>query len=241
MDTGNQERRLRQALGRQGVVQLDAVFITHGDDDHSGLLSQLETMVPVRSIGVPAPTVECSCDQCVDVMGTLSSMKAEGRLSLHVGDRLAIGNFKLDVVAPETFVDRGGNADSLVLLLSYDRMDGLLPLYALLTGDAEGDVLGELVQRGLIPTPIAAFKVGHHGSAQSVNEPLLASLRPSVALISVGADNRFGHPNDQVLEDLQESGTAIHRTDLEGDINVVFSDQGLRVSTQSGGGLGDIE
>jgi beta-lactamase superfamily II metal-dependent hydrolase len=74
------------------------------------------------------------------------------------------------------------------------------------------------------------LKVGHHGSATSTSMSFLEAIRPEYAVISVGAKNKFGHPNPGTLERLETIGAKVYRTDLNG--SVVFRSDGNRVRPQ---------
>jgi competence protein ComEC len=89
----------------------------------------------------------------------------------------------------------------------------------LLTGDVELDAQAELLGTG---TDLRAevLKVPHHGSRYSAEE-FLAAVRPRVAIVSVGANNRYGHPSQHTLDELTEAGARVMRTDLKGDIAVL--------------------
>jgi competence protein ComEC len=94
---------------------------------------------------------------------------------------------------------------------------------ALLTGDAYVDV-----ERALAAEvgDIHLLKVGHHGSDTSTDPLFLASAQPELALVSVGARNRYGHPAPAVLERLRAAGARVHRTDLEGTVRVIVRGDG---------------
>jgi competence protein ComEC len=104
-----------------------------------------------------------------------------------------------------------GNGGSVVLLAT----DG--EFSALLTGDAESEVLEALRRDGRLPD-VDVIKVGHHGSAGCVNDVDLDTLTPDAAVISVGTGNRFGHPTPSTLALLGRRGVAVLRTDRLGDI-----------------------
>jgi competence protein ComEC len=87
----------------------------------------------------------------------------------------------------------------------------------LLLGDAESE------QQALVRVPpVQVLKVAHHGSSYQ-DSALLDSLRPRVALVSVGAGNDYGHPNESVLARLRANGALVCRTDLDGDVAVVHA------------------
>jgi competence protein ComEC len=102
---------------------------------------------------------------------------------------------------------------------------------ALLTGDAEAPVEAMLIERGSL-TPVDVLKVGHHGSHSSSTPEFLSAVHPSVAVISAGIGNDYGHPAPETLAAL--SGTAVFRTDLDGDIEIVTDGSAFQVRTGRG-------
>ncbi|HTI28842.1 MAG TPA: ComEC/Rec2 family competence protein [Methylomirabilota bacterium] len=105
---------------------------------------------------------------------------------------------------------------------------------ALLTGDAEMPVEALLAHRGLL-TQVDVLKVGHHGSHSSSGPELLAAARPGVALISAGVGNDYGHPHQVTLDHLHAiPGLRLHRTDLEGSIEVISDGLRYRVTSRLG-------
>ena len=87
---------------------------------------------------------------------------------------------------------------------------------ALLTGDADAAIEDLLLDQGRI----TALKVGHHGSRTSTSEAFVRATSPRYALISVGARNRYGHPDPAVLARLERAGARIYRTDLDGTVTL---------------------
>ncbi|HUH16555.1 MAG TPA: ComEC/Rec2 family competence protein, partial [Methylomirabilota bacterium] len=102
---------------------------------------------------------------------------------------------------------------------------------ALLTGDAEAPVESALVARGLLG-PVDLLKVGHHGSHSSTTPGFLSATRPSVAVISSGAGNEYGHPAPETLSAL--AGIAVLRTDLHGDVEIASDGASCRIRTNAG-------
>ncbi len=103
------------------------------------------------------------------------------------------------------------NESSLVLTLD------LLGKSFIFTGDATSEVEKEILKDN--PNlSCDVLKVGHHGSSTSTCEEWLDCLRPKEAIISCGANNKYGHPNEDVVERLERRGVKIRRTDLEGTI-----------------------
>lgn len=94
----------------------------------------------------------------------------------------------------------------------------------LLMGDLER--AGEAALTPTLTRPVPWLKVGHHGSASSTTPAFLEAARPAVAVISVGAGNRFGHPDPAVLERLRSAGATVLRTDHHGTITLQPADPG---------------
>jgi competence protein ComEC len=253
IDTGNHEKELRRGLGRQGIYRLDAIFITHADDDHCGSLESLRGIVAVDRVCVAKPLLDCPCSSCQGLLGKARRLVGDGGIEgLEVGDRIRVGAFDLEVVWPEGFKEKGGNADSLILLLrapaqstspalplnaredapnlpSEANADDKANWKALFCGDAEWRELDALIGKGRL-NDIDILKVGHHGSRASVNDALLEALKPRIALISVGAYNRYGHPTQEAVEALEKAGVEVFRSDEEGDVVCEFSLEKVSVS-----------
>src|SRR5262249_27257383 len=130
---------------------------------------------------------------------------------------------KLETLNPQgggewiTKVRSGGsveNANSVVMRLSYGNFAMLL------TGDAETETEQVMMNAGA-PLRAQVLKVGHHGSRYATSSKFLEAVHPDVAIISVGTENRYGHPAEQTLNRLQKAGVKIYRTDLNGEIAIV--------------------
>jgi competence protein ComEC len=118
------------------------------------------------------------------------------------------------------------NNNSLVMRARLDGRTVLLP------GDAETEEQQELLSR-LGPAAVQAdiLKVAHHGSADQ-DQSFLDAVNPAVALVSVGLDNDYGHPNPALLARLARAGARVLRTDRNGDIAAVATGGGLAVSAR---------
>jgi len=89
----------------------------------------------------------------------------------------------------------------------------------LFTGDAETEVEDELIGGG-VNLKADVLKVAHHGSRNATSQNFLEKVQPKFAVISVGADNQFGHPNAMTVKRLENIGAEILRTDKDGDIKI---------------------
>jgi len=103
------------------------------------------------------------------------------------------------------------------------------PISFLFTGDIYKESERDLIEKGVnIDSDI--LKLGHHGSKTSSSEEFLKEVSPEIAIISVGKENRYGHPHQEVLELLEKYGIKILRTDLDGDIKIISDGKNYGVS-----------
>ena len=228
IDTGNHDTLLKESLARQGIFHLDAVLITHADDDHCGSLQALDGVVAIDSVLVARDAVTCDCESCERLIASASSVVGNSNVEpLAVGDTVTCGEFSLNVIWPHKFNDEGGNADSLCLLASLATSGGTWT--ALFCGDAESDQLKEMIDEGTLGD-IDIYKVGHHGSKAALTESIVEAIRPEISLVSVGSGNRYGHPAAKTLSLLENVGSHVFRTDEMGDVSCEFSNDGIRVT-----------
>ena len=190
-----------EALLSQGISRLDGLIVTHPDRDHAGGVSYFLTRIQTDRLILPY--VE---DEELDSLAKAT----DGAVDYVSQDVVyTFGDTKMTIFAPFNYYS--GNESSICIL--FQREDcGIL-----ITGD-RGE-LGEsvLLNEHSIPD-VDVLVVGHHGSAGSTTDALLKATTPEVAFISVGEDNRYGHPSQKVLDKLIEAGCEIYRTDLHGTI-----------------------
>ena len=107
----------------------------------------------------------------------------------------------------------GSRNCGLAALMSAGEYDILIP------GDMPAAAERVLADTHSLPQ-VEVLVVGHHGAAGSTAPELLQAVSPEIAVISVGADNSYGHPAQAVLDRLTEAGAAVYRTDQAGDITI---------------------
>jgi len=114
------------------------------------------------------------------------------------------------------------NDDSVVLMLKYGETE------ILLTGDIEAKAERRIILNGA-DLDADILKVAHHGSKTSTIEEFLYEVSPQVAIIQVGAKNRYGHPTQEVLSRLENFGVKLYRTDVDGDIKIISDGKNYQV------------
>lgn len=214
------DARVVSALVRNNVHHIDAVFVTHWDEDHWGGLPDVLDRFSVGSIAVAADALGSAPAEVLNRPSVTYRQVARG-------DTVDIGAFRARVMWPFDTVDGEGNEDSLVLLLSYAQEGKSLRM--LLTGDAELDQECEFVQE---VGDIDVLKLGHHGSKDSVDTDLLEALKPELSIASAGEGNRYGHPSDACIDAVSDAGGAFACTIERGDITVSPTAAGFAMRCQ---------
>lgn len=233
IDTGNQDNLFKQRLAEEGINHLDGLIITHPDDDHCGSLDIIKQLVQVDNIYVARDLPSNAGDNCKKLMSELKQIVNDNKIiKLNVGDKISFGEIELDVIWPDKLKDDGGNCDSVCVIANIDiSNDGEIEARALLCGDAEKDEIDEMISKRRIPK-LDIYKCGHHGSGNALNENNVRIISPKITLISVGAKNKYGHPNSKTIKYLESVGSKIYRTDYNGTITCKFSSTSIDISTQ---------
>ena len=207
--------------------EIEMVVVTHPEYDHlTGLVSVIERYRVKQLVS----------NSLVTQTGVFNQFRKEviereiPVYSPKAGDKIKIGSLEFLVLFPkEKLGDEivwrtqddpqvlgvsnytgNFNETTIVSLLLYGRFK------ALLTGD-----IGEKQERELETKQTEVLKVAHHGSKYSTSQDFLEKIKPDLAVISVGASNRYGHPTSEVLERLKNLDVKILRTDIDGEIEIV--------------------
>lgn len=211
VDAGPDSAVLKTRLKELGVHKIDMLIFTHTHQDHLAGAKNLG-----RSFGVKEIVVAAGAEYDKDVKAIARDLSASVRTILE-GDVLRTGEFELVCLSPRMSVlDSDANESCLILLADDDESSGPDFENVLITGDAEAITVMQALHK--TRKRIEVFKVGHHGSARSVNENLVVIMQPKKAVISVGRNNSYGHPKQGVLELLNRFSIPYLRTDLAGTI-----------------------
>ncbi|WGY03894.1 ComEC/Rec2 family competence protein [Nocardioides sp. QY071] len=230
VDAGPDPRAVDRCLDRLGVEQVPLLVLTHFHADHvDGIAGVLDG----RSVAAVETTALADPPGGVRLVRRAAAAAGVPVATAAYGLTRRIGEATLQVLHPElpgAMVDGPGdgstaNDASVVLLVE------VAGVRLLLTGDLEPP--GQAEVAGLVgDLDIDVLKVPHHGSSHQ-DLDWLTDLRPEVALVSVGADNDYGHPSPEVVRGLEAAGAEVLRTDRDGDIAVVGdSSGGVRATTR---------
>lgn len=227
---GGPDRALERKLG--GLLPyfdrtIDLLVVTHPHEDHVAGFDYLFDRYDIRSVLITDILHESGAYK--EFLRQLEKRNIPHHFT-RAGDRISLGpDVRITILAP-THSFSGSTEDdlnnsSVVAMLEHSTKTFLL------TGDAGTQVEEELIQNGLT-RHVDVLKTGHHGSRTSTGDALLDAITPTVAIISAGESNMYGHPHSETLERLKERGIRTLRTDTDGDITLVSTGAGVTVDTE---------
>lgn len=211
-----------------GIRKLDAVFVSHPDNDHaSGILELLkmgeEGGVEVCQIVLPGIAEKLREEQLGQLMTAANADEQDGLVEIRwlaAGDSWQVGSADFLCLHPQagsTLEDPNAYSECVYIEFRESRgeRNRVQPVITmLLTGDVEGEgeraLLEELKSRGI--RQVDVLKVAHHGSKGTTSRELLKQIEPVVSVISSGRNNRYGHPHEELLERLHEADSVIFGT-----------------------------
>ena len=218
IDAGPNKKVLRELAKQMPFYDrsIDVIIMTHPDSDHIGGFPAILESYTVDMVLESGVTCKNSiCDE-------LDRLLVEKNLEKKIVQRGTVINLGSDVYLDVLFPDREAvnfetNLASLVIKIVYKDNSFLL------TGDSPDEIEEYLLSLDLSDLDVDVLKLGHHGSKTSSSQSFIGFTSPDVVVISVGADNRYGHPHQEVLDILDNFQIGTLRTDHKGTI-VIKSD-----------------
>ena len=199
-----------------GINKIDYLFLTHGDYDHMG-----ESIDLVENFKVEK--VIFNCGEYNDLEKELIKVLDKKKIPYYSCIKeLNIDKNKLYFLQTKEFDNENDNSNVI-----YTELNGYKFMFM---GDASNTIEYEILNEYNLPD-IDVLKVGHHGSKTSSSEEFINEIKPKYSIISVGKNNRYGHPNKEVLENLDNS--KIYRTDQDGSIMFKIKNNKLKIETCS--------
>lgn len=209
IDAGNnaQGTKVQNYIQKQGVNKLKYVICTHPDADHIGGIDVILYKFDCETVFMTEE--QRATDTYRDVTAAMNTKGYTATMPI-VGNTYPLGDAEFTIIGPAAIGDDSNN-NSIAIVLSHGKNKFVF------TGDAEESEEQEIINSG-ISIDADVYKTGHHGSKSSSSKELLDAVSPAYAVISCAADNAYGHPHAQTLNNLRAMGIAVFRTDEQGSI-----------------------
>lgn len=219
--TNDTEDKLVQMIKDEGIKKLDYVIGTHPHEDHIGGLDKVIDNFEVGEIIMPE--VKNTTKTFESVLKSAAKKekkikKAKSGMEIDLGE-----GTNVEVFSPGKDKYKELNNYSPIMKITYGENSFLF------TGDAEKEVEKEVINDGY-NLKAEVLKVGHHGSTTSTTEEFLDLVNPEIAVISVGKENTYGHPEKKILDRLKNKNIKILRTDEIGSIEIISDGKNISIN-----------
>ncbi len=210
IDAGNKQdgELVVDELNKLGITKLDYVIGTHVHEDHIGGMSYIIDAFEIDKFYLPYDTKTTS-SYYKDLLNSLTNKDLQIE-EASVGDKISLDDLEFEVMSVDNNQPEDANDSSIVLELTYGEEKYLF------MGDATSK---NEKQRNW--NDVDVLKVGHHGSNTSSSQDFLNQVLPEIAIISVGKDNSYGLPKENIIERYNDLGSKIYRTDYDGTIQII--------------------
>lgn len=221
------ENVLNNYLLNRGITRLDYIMASHFDEDHSqGFIFLLKNM-KVKNVII---SEQYKTSSIYEQFKQICKKQNIQIIYVRSGDEIRIKDLAFKILHPKSkenqISENPLNNNAIVCVVKYKNRR------ILFTGDIEKVAENEMVKEYTNGLKADILKVGHHGSKTSTTKEFLDLINPSVALIGVGQNNKFGHPNEDVIKRLEEKNIQIYRTDEMGEISVIIDKNGkIKINT----------
>ena len=220
------EKVLLPYLLDRRILKVDYVLISHFDTDHCGGILTIMEKVKVKNIII---SEQAEHSENYERFKKLMIHKKIRLIEVKKGDKIKIGRyseFKILFPTSRLLSENPLNNNSIVAQFNYNNFKMLF------TGDIEKLAEQQILKAEKAEIRADILKVAHHGSKTSSIPEFIKAVKPKIALIGVGKNNTFGHPNQQTIKNLENIKCRIYRTDLQGEI-IIKIDQKGRMNVKS--------
>ncbi len=207
-------------LYQRGIKKLQMAVLTHEDLDHIGGYLTLVDHLPIESFFVGPTFPRTESGKVLEkklLEKNIPIYSLNNRTSLQITPDLEVHFIYLN----ESFLTKENDQSIITLLEAYQTK-------MLMMGDLEERGELNLIEKYKL-NEVDILKVGHHGSKTSTSQPLLDAIKPTAAVISVGENNRYNHPSNEVIERLENAHIPIYRTDTQGAILIKINQKGYKI------------
>lgn len=215
VDTGDGRVNIGDLLLKQGVGELDFVLLTHGHNDHIGGFVDVMETHKIKRIIVP----DNEKDEGIYKVCDIAERNNIDIIKIKNTRDIKINNTKLHFFVNEGY-EKTSESDSVnnnSVIMLVENIDGNM----LFTGDAQEETEDAFIEKlGRIDCQI--LQVAHHGSNTGTKYKNISIIMPEYAIISVGTNNMYGHPSQEVIDTLNEVGSNIKRTDECGAVKLTM-------------------
>ncbi len=202
-------------LRRRGVSELDAVVVSHGDNDHAGGLKGLLTAIPATRLWLGEPS---RLDSGASLPESLAALEPR---DCHENRSWRWDGVRFSLLFAGQPAEANSNNHSCVLLIEYAGQR------LLLAGDIEREVEWRLIGRERVPEALTLLQVPHHGSVSSSTPVWVERVRPEWAVVSAGYENHLGHPHPDVEARYREQGSELLHTGELGALEFWWDEDGV--------------
>ena len=216
----NQSSKVVSFFKKHKINRIKYMLASHYDDDHiAGLIGLLKTTSVDTAI---IPNYKVDTKIYSSFKSALNA--ANSVVYAATGKKYKVGDAEFEILYATDGTEEKENNRSTVIKATYGNFS------CIITGDAERETERKLVDRQL-DLFCDLYVVGHHGSSSSSSFRFVYTMKPNLAFISVGRDNKYGHPTKKVLKILEKNKVIVYRTDLQGTVNLIHDGSKFNVGT----------
>ena len=211
IDAGNtyDGKNIVNTLKEIGIEKIDYLVATHPHEDHVGGMSYIIDSFEIDNLFMPYYN-KIDFKFYDRLIESAENKNLEIDKKINIGDKYELGKANFEIMSVDNSMPENINDSSIVIEFTYGNLKYLF------MADSE-----ELIEKSRDWEDVDLLKVGHHGSNSSSSKEFLEQTLPEISIISVGENNDYELPKKRVLERLNEIGSEIYRTDVDGTIQVI--------------------